>query len=375
MRLRSSHLAILLPALLLSACTTALPPHEALPNAARDKVATTEVVVPIHQSEVEMYVPPSTAGAAAGGGFGLIGAVVGVMVDASINSARTSAAETAIKPLRDATVDFSFDETMQSEVKTALSPLTFLGVDNVRVVKDVTSDGLDAALAKSKDGGVLFVPTYYQLSNDGDVLNVVTTASFFANNDALRALKPDTKPAHNGKPMPKTMVEKSLYHNTVSFKVVLPGSTSDRDKNIAIWSADHGAILRAELKLAAAKLAAIVAADIQRPPEDVPVKADPNDKDAYTVEGATGRVVGNDAEGVIVRFNDGTLKFVANATSAAPVPTPAPAANAASAAPAATPAATTAPVVPAAAPAAPVAGSAPAAPVAPVTNATPAAPK
>src|SRR5580692_1676538 len=105
MKTHYARLAILLPVLFLGACA-GIPPHEALPDAARDKISSTEVVLPIKQREIYVFVPNSTAGAASGGGL------IGALVDAGINDIRTSKAEAAVKPLRDALVDFDFDKIL-----------------------------------------------------------------------------------------------------------------------------------------------------------------------------------------------------------------------------------------------------------------------
>jgi hypothetical protein len=298
MKIRFIHLAALLAALSLGACA-GIPPHEYLAAPARDRIATTDVVVPIRQSEIYVYVPPSTAGATGGAAFGLVGALVGAMVDASVNAARTSKAETAVKPLRDSLVDYNFDRGMQGDLKSSLAQVAFLNVSDVHEVKEVTNDALDASLAGSKQGAVLFATTDYHLSNDGDVLFVTVAASLFGNNDALRTLKAP-------KAKPPTSLKNALYHNTLVFEMKVAGATSDRDHNIALWSADHGTAIRSALDTGAKELSAMLAADIQRGESD---SADPPGAHTATIENQTGTIVGSDDNGSVVRFKDGTLKF------------------------------------------------------------------
>src|SRR6185437_6348792 len=119
MRMRVSSLAVLLPGLLLGACST-LPVHQALPAEAQDKIASTDVVLPIHQSEIYEFVPNSTGGAVA------VGGLLGAIIDAGVYDVRTSKAETAVKPLRDAIVDYDFDKAFQSDMKGALAGDGFL---------------------------------------------------------------------------------------------------------------------------------------------------------------------------------------------------------------------------------------------------------
>jgi hypothetical protein len=301
MNIRLIRRTALVASLLLSACSS-IPPHEYLPAPAQQRIATTDVVVPIRQSEIYVYVPPSTAGAAGGAAFGLVGAIVGAVVDASVNAARSSKAEAAVKPLRDSLVDYNFDNAMQGDLKSSLGQVAFLNVAEVHEVKDVTNDALDASLAGSKQGAVLFVTTDYHLSNDGDVLYITVAASLFGNNDALRSVK--APPAKS----PKTSLKNALYYNTMVFETKVAGASSDRDHNIANWSADHGAAMRAALDVGARELAAMLASDIQRSEKD---SAGPPGAMTAKLENQTGTVVGSDDNGSILRFKDGTLKFAA----------------------------------------------------------------
>jgi hypothetical protein len=297
MRTRSLHFVVVFSALLLGACST-LPVHAYLPAEAKDKIASTEVVVPIQQSEIYVFVPVATAGAS----YGLIGA----LVDVSIDSIRTSKAEAAVKPLRDALVDYSFDKDLQGEIRTSLAALPFLGADGGRVVKEVTNENLDRILSGSKADGVLFAAANYHLSNDADVLTVSLSVSLFPNNDALRAMvKPHDKPS---KSAPKTSMVNALYRNVLVFETRAPVAP-DRDHYIAVWSADHGAPMRKALSLAATEMTKMLADDLQRQ-ENPAVKEDASHGTA-ALEGSTAPVISSDDNGSLMRFGDGTLKYVA----------------------------------------------------------------
>lgn len=299
MRLRTILATAFLP-VLLSACA-GVPQHEFLPAAARDKIASTEVAVPVSQSEIYVFVPQSNIAAAGGGGLLL------AIIDAGVDSVRTSKAETAVKPLRDAMVDFDFDGTLQSDLKTSLGQVAFAHADNFHVVKTVTPESLDGVLANSKDSAVMFTTADYHLSNDADVLDVTIRASLFANSADLRALKPAT-----GKSMISSMAN-ALYHSSFTYESHLVGSTDDRDHNIAMLSADHGAALRTELKTGTAKVAGMLAADLQRDADPAPGKEITINSQAGLP--MTGNIVDSDSDsdGVHVRFKDGTEMFVGHA--------------------------------------------------------------
>jgi hypothetical protein len=290
MRLHLAQLCVLVTFLALGGCAQ-VAPHAYLPPAAKTQVASTEVVLPIRQSEIYVFVPMETAGA----GFGLIGA----LVDVSVDGVRASKAETAVKPLRDAIVDYEFDASLRDELKTALAGASWMGANDGRVVKEVTDESLDKVLAGSKAAAVLLATMDYHLSNDGDVLTVTMHASLFPNTDALKALV-----AKHDSTKIKTDVRNSLYRNFLVFEAKA-APAQDRDAYIAAWSADHGALMRKVMKLAAVKLSQMLVADLQREPG-----APDNGKGSALIDGSTGEVVGQDGDGSQMRFGDGTLKFV-----------------------------------------------------------------
>jgi hypothetical protein len=274
---------LLLSAFILSACATQVPVHESLPAAARDNIASADVVVPIKQSEIYVFVPNSQIAAAGGGGLLL------ALVDAGVDSVRTSKAEAAVKPLRDAIVDYNFDQTLQSEIQTSLASDPWLHPDHARVIKELANDRLDKVLMDSKDTAVLFATADYQLSNNALELTITMTASLFPNSDALNALKQRAKSG------PRSSVVNALYHNTLTFTADVPNATADRDRNIATWSANNGAVMRATLTKGARELARMLASDLQGPEADT--------------------ALNNDPDGAIMRSGDGTLR-----ASARPAP-------------------------------------------------------
>lgn len=280
--MRLSGVAIVAAGLLLSGCATPVPVHEYLPNAAHDKLSSTEVVLPIKQGEIYVFVPDSQIAAAGGGGLLL------ALIDAGVNSVRTSKAEAAIKPLRDVLVDFDFDSALRDDIRTSLSAVSWVHVTGARVVRDASITGTDAALAQSSAATVLFANTDYQLSNDADVLTVTLSAQLFPKEQALAALHQSSKSGA------KTAIGNSIYRDNFVFKMNAPPA-ADRDHYIAEWSVNKGAPMRAALKLAATKLSGLLAVDFQRAEGDVSPAP-------------------NDADGGAMRAIDGTYTFTARPT-------------------------------------------------------------
>jgi len=307
--MRDSHLLILLSSILLSACTTPLI-HQPLTVAARDHLTSTDVVTPIGQSEIYVFVPTATAGASQG--------LIGALIDAGVDSVRTSKAETAVTPLRNAMVDFSFDAALQAEMKNSLAKIEWLHPGNFLIERDVSDHGMEETLTDSKAASVLFVIADYHLSNDGDFLLASFDAALMPNNDQLRALIPgkrDTK-----RPIARA---NALYQNRFAFEAHVAG-TGDRDRNIAEWSANNAAAARAALEMAAGKFAAMLTEDIQRPENDVPRSSNAPgarvDVPAESAQctylpvgaqcGTAGVVQGQDQDGDTFRFEDGSYKYV-----------------------------------------------------------------
>lgn len=300
----------LLSCSLLSACASQPPVHMPLPDAARSGMTSTDVVLPIQQSEIYVFVPASNVSAAAGGGL------LAALVDAGIDSVRNSKAETAVAPLRNAMVDFSFDEALEQELRGSLSQIGWMHIGAVSAVRDVTNDNLDRALSESHANVLLFIVPDYHLSNDGDVLIVTAAARLIPNDDALRALRSGK---HDDKNLSAPI--NALYRNAFTFEARI-SATGDRDRNIAIWDANKGSDMRAALNMAAQKIAIMLANDLQRPAVEVDPAADAQQVKVNVADeagtctssqaecGTYGTLIGKDADGETLGFKDGSLKYV-----------------------------------------------------------------
>ncbi|MBI1407268.1 MAG: hypothetical protein GC145_14220 [Caulobacter sp.] len=241
----------------LSACVTPIPEYVPLSGPARAALTSTEVVAPIRQSEIYIYVAPVNTG----GQGGLIGALVA----AGIEAGNTSAAEEAVKPARDAVIDFNFDETLRQDLQTSLSAVDFLKVDGVRVVKDVSIASINPAISDSPRDAVLLTAADYQFSSDGSSVTVTLLANLFASSPTMDAFKP----AKGGNTKDLSSAGNALYRGKFIAMVPLDVSTGKRETNIAAWSADGGAKLRKALNDGSAEVTGKLARDIQQPPPPV----------------------------------------------------------------------------------------------------------
>lgn len=286
MRARLSRLILILAGLGLSACAGTPPAHVALDINARNNVHSTDVVAPVRQGEVYVFVPQASTG----GQGGLLGALIVAGVDA----VRTSNAEDAVKPLRDAVIDFNFDDVLRQDLKASMSKVQWLNVTEVKVIKDVATASLDSAITNSKASAVLMVAADYHLSNDGGTFYIAVRANLFPNSLALTPPK-----AGDANAKPKSDLSNAIYRNSFLFEAKVPGATDDRHRNMDVWAANHGALLRAATTRGAAKLTELIAADIQEAP-------------LVTAEqGTAEKVLGNGPDGVLTRRANGTLAYAA----------------------------------------------------------------
>lgn len=281
-------------AVALSACVTVTPNHVALADKARDAITSTEIVEPIRQSEIYIYVPPSQIATAGGGGLLL------ALIDAGVDSARTSNAEAAVKGLRNSVVDFNFDETLTGDLRDSVSQVSWLHLNGARVIKEIEPASLDGAISQSKAGAVLLTWADYHLSNNGRELYVVLNAGLYANSDGLKPYQPV-----EGKSDVKSAPGNALYRNSFMFTTTLVGATDKRVDNMALWSADGGARARAALKLGAAKVARLLADDLQGKLA-APADAKPN---------AEGQAIADETGGTIQRHGDGTIVYTGRPVS------------------------------------------------------------
>jgi hypothetical protein len=276
MSFRIGEACALLLAMTLGACATT-PTHVALSPAAQANIASTEVVAPILQSEIYVYVPPTTAGQ----GNGLIGA----LIDAGVDRYRAGTAERDIKGLRDTLVDLDFDRDLKSQLQTSLSKIVWLHLDGVRVVKELTVKGLSDDITGSKDSAVIIAIADYHLSNDGSQLVITANLDLHANSPALAPFKPAGAKADG----PVYASSNSLYRNHFTFQCTLH-DVGKRDVNMAAWSANNGAAIQSAMKLGVAKIGDMIALDLQGGEVDLSA---------------------NDPNGAMARLDDGSLLYTA----------------------------------------------------------------
>ena len=345
MSVRKSLLAIAATSFVLAGCATteSMPATLAMPAAARDKIASTDIVMPIPQKEiffydqpvagpamtyVPVYTPVSTgmsSGAAATAGL------VGVLLIAGIAAAQAADEASDLKPLREAIDKFAFDQTLSAEMKTAMSQSAWIKAGEPKVLKQPKQEEITAAVASTSASGVMMINTSYTINSNADEITMAITPALYAVSPDMKALlpsaqapsKPSSKSTAKPKPVSATDPANRLYYNTFTFRTqIANGVTGRREANIAAWTANDAVALKAAMTMGSAKLAQMLVADLEQPTGPVDPKT--TTLRAINAELVNGHVLRSDADGQVVLLGTGNQVYLANSaleplTKAGPV--------------------------------------------------------
>lgn len=338
--------ALACASLMVSGCAAG--PRTALKPELRTQIASTQAFAGVKQNEIYAQIIPSTSGQAAAAGMaaipglgillaGVAGAAGGA-ADAGINASRAKEAEIAVAPLRDGLTDFDFDAALRAELDRTLAG-SGLNAQPIEVVKQVEDKHYKELFDKSTSAAVLFVNTDYSMSPDFSAVVISTQGLVFARSPELRkasGLRSDEQALRGA-----IDVTKAIYRNSYVFESKLQSATTDKAQNIAAWQQDGR--VRAALEQGIREVGALVALDLQSAPEPKVDHRRPQSQtktpaapaDEIVVNGVRGRLLATNGTTRHVRLGDGTLKALAETSTAAAIAAPAAPAEAAPATPAA----------------------------------------
>jgi hypothetical protein len=301
--------------------------HIPLPAAAKSEISSTDVVIGIQQSDVYAFVPWDNTSLVnraflentGYGGTNLIGA----LFTSAVGGAESKDARAALRPLNASLSDFHFEEALQKEFQTSLPRLSWLHANGTLIIKDTSTANLFKAFGDSHSDAALFVFPDYRLNYDCDYLFVQILVRLIPKSDSLHGLLAD-EPNKSIFTAPRN----AIYGNLFAFAARVP-PTGDRERNIAEWSAQNGAPMRAALQLAVEKLDQMLERDIERAPDDNvrhddakrddKIALPPNNLllltgngDAETPDLAS-VLESTDADGETLRYRDGSMAYFTNA--------------------------------------------------------------
>jgi hypothetical protein len=248
--------------------TTACAPgvlNRPLDTAKRETVSKADVVAVVPQADLYADIVVANSGAATAQ-YGLLGALIGGVVDGSINTSRSKDAEAAVRPLRDGLLGYSFETQLSQELDRELGGLTWLGANPMTLSKKGEVGAKNAVVYASKATTLLMVHADYHMSPDFSKLIVTAEASLLPvpKADGQNAKKPrsQTGPADKSK---------ALYYNTLNVEATL-AATGTLEQNREKWAANN--LLLRSLKAQTTELARLVAMDLAAAAPAAPLKAD-----------------------------------------------------------------------------------------------------
>lgn len=239
----------LLIALLMTGCATSA--YQPLTPEAKQQIRSTDTVIGVAQQEITAQINQSNVAAATGGGL------LFALIDAGINSSRSSTAEDTVRPLRDALVTYNFDNNLRSRMDDHLGTISGMGVGNVKLTKEVTDNNYNALYQASNKDAVLFTSVNYSMTVDFSTLAINANALLFPKSAGLKALANlSDADLHN---LP---VKNSIYRNTINFTCKLPSPSKDLETNRNMWVANNAGLLVGALNLGTDEIANAISLDI-----------------------------------------------------------------------------------------------------------------
>jgi hypothetical protein len=244
------------------------------------------------------------------------GGAVGALAVAAMGGIRDDKASKALAPLLESIGDFDVDRTVRQDLDRSLSKISWLHAAPVQTTADPQILTANALKATGPEDATLYVFPDYRFSNEGGQLLVQWLVRLVPNSPRLAALRKGA--VDTGR---FAAPGNAIYGNLFAFWAAVP-EVDDRDKNIAEWSADHGAQMRAVVLRATDEFSALLAEDLQRPPDgprdesgDMTVAFKNNEIRLVAGNGVAeldtnGIVVKRDSDGLLIRNYDGSLSYV-----------------------------------------------------------------
>ncbi|WP_348675107.1 hypothetical protein [uncultured Abyssibacter sp.] len=303
-----SALAIVALLVLFSGCVAQRPVFEPdIQTAIRD----TGTTLIVDQEEINAtYIVQNSSAATAQ--FGLIGGLIGAVVDASVNSTRAKTAEERVADIRNAILGFDFETTMQGHLDSSLTEVTWLHARPVEVLTNAqSSDDLDRLLRKETGDVHLFVSADYSIDAELNAARVSLEVIAVPRSKTVREISGWTA----DRP-PYVVRRTAIYQNTISYAAYMGLTSSDVEEREEHWIDNQGALLKKALETGINNVVRTLIVDLNdsTPDTERTAKVDFKDPTKATV-GLTARSVKDTDDGKQVRWSDGSIVTYAPALS------------------------------------------------------------
>jgi hypothetical protein len=171
----------LLLILLITGCSSL--PHNHLEKNARIHIKETDIVLAVAQEEIIGEIESSNAAAATGGG--LLGALIGVMIDNS----RAKKAEKAVTPVRDKLIDYDYANILANELDEKIKQVDWLKANNLQLERSINNTWVNDKVNATSASAILLMQAKYYFTPDLSALQTEVALMMFPNTAALNEYK------------------------------------------------------------------------------------------------------------------------------------------------------------------------------------------
>lgn len=248
----------------LSACSTPSPFRYAMPAEAQPMLGSVEVWTRLDADQIAIL-PTGFASPAYNSSYettyGAVPSIAGNLIASLMiegaNQRLALWAEEDIQPLRKALGEHPVAPVIAADLNTRLTGASWLKARPVQMTT-ATDQTLEWAIANSTASAILWTGNRYYLSDKADRLVIEMWVQVAPVSNDLKHLLAGDEATTGLRPEQAGV----LYRNVLSYAAAVEGATTDRVTNVAMWSKDNAAPLRAALKHGSEVLAAALVEDL-----------------------------------------------------------------------------------------------------------------
>lgn len=250
MTMNSAWKVLLLPLLLVAGCastpTEETAPEPVLTSGMLDKIRSTRVVIGVDLSSQSQSQARTIH---SGGQLGIIGAVVDVAINSSMESSRQEH-ERMMVAIHDAAINFNFGGKFKSEFEPAVRQVQWLRVTSVTREPSPQRGKIETWIAEAKEDAVLVTDVSYTIAPDLSGFSITA-------NTALRLR--DTP----GEASARESAPRKLFRRNYAFRYPLEQPNLDKQQAARAWAENGGANIQRALQAGITDTVGKIRADLE----------------------------------------------------------------------------------------------------------------
>lgn len=276
-------------------------------------ISTVRVLSIIHQDELNVQINASSTGAGAAAGFGLLGALVGTAIDASVNDARSKSAEERVEPFRAVMQGTNTTAAINETIEKSVESLDW-ATANFEVFDDSDNFKVSDSMKGLEEDALLVINSSYALTPELESVEVKSELALYMNKnkqseESSKKRTKNTRSSHHAAYRSGMKYQSKLYsgryasNDVIALNEKREALIAEYDEKLArariskrkelevrkekelrkldsatfskvegevdtqgtIWLQDDGALLRQILEAGVAELGALVSLDLKDP--------------------------------------------------------------------------------------------------------------